>query len=357
MNNNPEDIEPSDIRELHILDPKASAELVASAMTPVAPLENIEEIPLTDQFQSAVMSATKLLAANIPKREAIISPFFLTGDLGFIYGPRGLGKTWLSTLLAVRISNGIGADCWSAPDSRRVLIVDGEMNLDASQERLRLLEAGGENLQILHHEELYQRTDGRTSLNLADPDQQNAIAQLVSDQKTDVLILDNLSCLFRGMVENDADDWEKVLPWLLDFRRSGVSVVIVHHASRAGTMRGTSRREDSAQWVISIENPSEEMEEFCGARFKTSFTKNRNTSEYCPSLLWEFEQQEEGGLSVTCTNSSIPSEFLEQVKQGVSSASCIAKNLAVSKGTVSKWAKLAAKQGLIKNENGAYRLN
>ena len=32
-----------------------------------------------------------------------------------------------------------------------------------------------------------------------------------------------------------------------------VTVIIVHHAGRSGLMRGTSKREDSAAWIIKVE--------------------------------------------------------------------------------------------------------
>ena len=55
---------------------------------------------------------------------------------------------------------------------------------------------------------------------------------------------DNLSCLFSGVKENDADASESVLQWLLTLRRHRIAVEFVHHSGRnKETMRGTSRRE------------------------------------------------------------------------------------------------------------------
>ena len=68
-----------------------------------------------------------------------------------------------------------------------------------------------------------------------------------------VVFLDNLSCLFSGVKENDADAWEVVLPWFLTLRRHRISVVVVHHSGRNKEMRGTSRREDAAFWVIRLD--------------------------------------------------------------------------------------------------------
>jgi putative DNA primase/helicase len=73
------------------------------------------------------------------------------------------------------------------------------------------------------------------------------ITEICRDKGIKVLVLDNLGCLFCGVGENDADQWEKILPWLLELRRHGISVIIVHHSGHDPTrMRGTVKREDSA---------------------------------------------------------------------------------------------------------------
>lgn len=88
-----------------------------------------------------------------------------------------------------------------------------------------------------------------------------------------VVVIDNLSCLFRGVAENEANAWEAVLPWVLDLRRAGISVVVAH-AGRNGQMRGTNRREDSAHWVQSLEPAHDDSGDFNGTRFVSRFTKN-----------------------------------------------------------------------------------
>ena len=88
-----------------------------------------------------------------------------------------------------------------------------------------------------------------------------------------VVVIDNLSCLFRGVAENEANAWEAVLPWVLDLRRAGISVVVAH-AGRNGQMRGTNRREDSAHWVQSLEPAHDDSGDFNCTRFVSRFTKN-----------------------------------------------------------------------------------
>lgn len=100
-----------------------------------------------------------------------------------------------------------------------------------------------DNLQLLNHEILFDRT-GKV-LNITNSDVQQAITQYCVSSGVKVLFLDNLSTLARGMKENEADSWELVNNWLLDLRRRKIAVVIVHHPGRNGEMRGTSKREDN----------------------------------------------------------------------------------------------------------------
>lgn len=89
-----------------------------------------------------------------------------------------------------------------------------------------------------------------------------------------MLVLDNLSTLCRTGKENEAQSWQPIQSWLLDLRRRGMSVLLVHHAGKSGDQRGTSAREDIMDTVISLRRPREySMAE--GARFQVHLTKAR----------------------------------------------------------------------------------
>ena len=62
--------------------------------------------------------------------------------------------------------------------------------------------------------------------------------------------------------------------WLLDLRRRGLSVLLIHHAGKTGVQRGTSRREDVLDTVIALKRPKD-YEPEDGARFEIHFTKHR----------------------------------------------------------------------------------
>ena len=198
-----------------------------------------------EHLAKAICSSSGLAQLNVPPREPILGEWFKEADTGFIFGARGLGKTWLAMHIGRQCAEGGSVADWKVHKPRRVLYVDGEMALDSIRERdAGLSTAPADGMFYLQHEALFHLT-GKV-LNFTSPIVQAAILEDCLRKKLEVLILDNLSCLFTGIKENDADAWELVLPWLLELRRNRIAVIIIAHAGRNGFMRGTSRREDAA---------------------------------------------------------------------------------------------------------------
>lgn len=311
-------------------------------------------------FDKAAGTSAGLGAIAIPPCQPIIGKWFKEGDLGFICGPRGLGKTWLAMLLARKCAEGSnfgGLAEWQIHGARRVLYVDGEMSLDAIRERDNALAATTtQNVTYLQHEALFHLT-GKV-LNLTDPDAQEALLEKCRREKTDMLLLDNLSCLFPGLRENDADAWERVLPWLLDLRRNRIAVIFIAHCGRNGLMRGTSRREDAAFWIINLSEVRDAGEARHGARFIARFVKNRNASDAdCPSLEWTFvKPPNDPKAHVTWKKTSVPDLFRKCIEDGLTTASDLAEEMSVSKALVSKYAAKAIKEGWLKKKGRYYAL-
>jgi hypothetical protein len=322
----------------------------------VKPPKSEDETAALAAFESALVTSRQLHAMPVTVRRFIVRPFLKEGDLGFIYAKRGDGKTWLTMLLAEAAATGGKAGAWETDGCWPVLYVDGEMPADESKRRDKALGGAGDNLIWLHHEIYFERT-GR-SLNLTDPLAQAALTEIILQRGVRLLVLDNLSCLFYGMAENDADSWELVLPWLLDLRRRKVAVVILAHAGASGLrMRGTTRREDQAFWVLKLERKDDAAEtDRRNLRFTSLFTKNRNALEdECPPMEWTFTSEPDGAATVTATPISGVELLVSWVRAGLESASDIAAEMGISKGTVSKLAKKAERLGEIVIEGRCYR--
>ena len=297
-------------------------------------------------FAQSMQAGHTFTNQSIPSRPALLGSFLRAGDCGFVFAPRGVGKTWISLLMAGAIARGESLGEWEAGDAgpQRVCYIDGEVNLPDAIERAALVDLP-DSVHWLHHEQVGDAC-GR-GINLVSPAQQSALTATLKERGINVVILDNLSCLFRGMAENEADAWELVLEWLLELRREGITVIVVAHSGRNGEMRGTSRREDAAHWILKLEDASETDSR--GARFKSRFTKNRNArdaSASCPPLIWSLAT-DGGNLSVNCERSNDVDALVEMVKAGLSTAGELAKEFNVSAGTISKWAKRAEAAGKI----------
>ena len=291
---------------------------------------------------------------GIPPRKPIMGDWFYESDLGFVFAPRGLGKTWFSLGLGVAIACKTVFGPWKVHDHAPVLYVDGEMPCRSLEQRIVGMGAD-DDLVILNHESLFHLT-GKV-LNLTDPKAQQAITRLCLEKGIKVMILDNLSCLFSGMKENDADAWESVLPWLLELRRNGIGVVIVAHSGRNGNMRGTSRREDAAFFVIRLDEVADKganLKE--GAKFIARFTKDRNSQTEQPAIEWTFQTGQDGKTSITTKEADGMAVLVEWVRDGLTTPTEIGKEMGLSTGQASKMATRAIEAGMLRKDGRGYAL-
>jgi predicted ArsR family transcriptional regulator len=309
---------------------------------------------LLERYESALCTSVELEALPIRARKPLLGRWMKEGDTGFVFGDRGGGKTWLVDAIASHLSTGRDLFEWCVPTAVDVLLVDGEMPADECRNRLKGITPGNQRLHILHHEMLFDRTG--LVMNLTDAQVQRVIRELCIKKNIKLLILDNLSCLFSGIKENDADEWEKVLNWLLDLRRRQIAVLIVHHASRSGTMRGTSKREDAAFWVIKVDAIQDHAApDESGAKFETTFTKQRNSDSPEWTRKWTFRTDADGTISIGCTEFSFDEKVLQLIQSGLISATEIADELGQHKSNVSRAATRLMEKKLIEKNGRGYR--
>lgn len=302
----------------------------------------------------ALLTDAALNSLVIPPRPSLMGDWFKAGDYGIIFGRRGLGKSWMAMALARALAEGRPLGPWECSQARRVLYVDGEMSLDDYRNRVQALSYGDGEMLTLSHQSVFNTTE--KALCLSDLGQQDELTRLCEQEHVDVLFLDNGACLFRDVAENDADDFrDKIERWLLDLRRRGIAVVLVLHAGRNGAIRGTSKREDAAFWVLRLDE-ARAAEGDHGARFITRFTKNRNAPQDPPPMDWQFKPVG-GSAEISYQEADSTAIFLQWIRDGLSNCSEIAEEMGVTKGTISKMAKRAERDGLITITNRRYQIN
>jgi putative DNA primase/helicase len=218
--------------------------------------------------------AEQLLTREIKTREMLLEPILPEQGLAMVYAYRGIGKTFLALGIAAAIASGTRFLQWRAPRSRRVLYVDGELPASTVRDRLAMVLAGieggepaPESLSIITPD-----LQKRPMPDLATMEGQRLLGPHLAG--IDLLVLDNLSALCRNGNENEGEGWLPVQEWALQLRRQGMSVLFVHHAGKNKTQRGTSRREDLLDTVITLKNPSD-YNPSEGLRCEVHFEKTR----------------------------------------------------------------------------------
>lgn len=227
-----------------------------------------------DHSELVIIGINDFLSRDLPERQHILHPWLTMQGLAMIHAPRGIGKTHFGLSVAYAIASGDKFLCWDAPMAAGVLYLDGEMPGRVMQERLAELVRSNDKepsapLKIMTPD---LQPKNRPAFNLADEDDQYQLENTLQD--ISLIVVDNISTLCRSGKENEAEGWEPMQAWALRQRARGRSVLFIHHSGKGGQQRGTSKREDVLDTVISLTHPSDYTHEQ-GARFEIKFQKNR----------------------------------------------------------------------------------
>ena len=237
----------------------------------------IREEGLGVAIRSAILDLGRFTSLRIEKRPYILKPILRPGTLGMIFSPAGYGKTMFSLALAIAVTYGVPVGEWEAETPVKTLYIDAEMAGDDLQKRLKSLTAGlGDPLAPLHvWSSDYAEREGWPRPVLTNKDYRQAIYDYVSAEKYGLVILDNKAALAPGIDESSKKDWDEINQWLLSLRFLGISAMLVHHAGKSGQQRGTSGVEDSLDFILRLEHPTD-YEEEDGCDIDVSFQKARS---------------------------------------------------------------------------------
>jgi len=203
-------------------------------------------------------------------------PAIAQQGLSMLCARRGIGKTQLATELAYGAAMGVSClgGRFKVDRPFKVIYVDGEMPARSLQERFVRISKGhnGKLPQPDYLRIVTPDLQERGIPDLATPQGQDAIEMLLGN--TDLVILDNLSSLCRRGKENESESWLPIQEWVLKLRSKGTAIMFVHHAGKKGDPRGTSRREDVLDTIISLKHPND-YKASQGARFIVKYEKSR----------------------------------------------------------------------------------
>lgn len=307
---------------------------------------NYEKAGLLMEPQIKIVGLGEFLSMKIAPREEILSPIIMTQGLSMIHAYRGIGKTHVGLGISYAVVSAGAFLKWAAPTPRRVLYLDGEMPASVIQERLAQITTNAEKeppdpdfLTIMTPD-----LQPHGVLDLSTAEGQNLLEPYL--ENIDLIVVDNVSSLCRTGRENEAEGWLPVQGWALRQRSAGRSVLFIHHSGKGGGQRGTSKREDLLDVVLSLKHPSDyEMEQ--GARFEVHLEKGRHIMGDAakPFEAW-LREDETGGTAWTFKDVSeaTADRVVVLFKEGLSQVD-IATELGVNKSTVCRSIRKAKAEG------------
>jgi KaiC/GvpD/RAD55 family RecA-like ATPase len=218
-----------------------------------------------------VFSLSDLL--GLKPEEYVLYPVLKPGFYCLIYGGSGVAKTWVALHLAIALSQGeTPFDKWAFRGNAplNVLYVAGEMSVNEFGERLRKL------LEKQEANPCFKFI--REDLDLTNADDQERIVKVVNEQKSKIVVLDNLSTLAtNGHMEGQ---FEIVLALIRNLQATGIIVILVHHENREGDFKGSGKIElvaDQSLHLFSAGN-GEKIELLVRAEKVRSTSKSEQTA-------------------------------------------------------------------------------
>src|SRR5690348_8656648 len=193
-----------------------------------------------------ILTAAQLMAADRPPRSDLLTPWLASDTAALVYGPPGIGKSFLALGIAWAVASGEGFLGWRAPRPRRVLYVDGEMGAAELRARLALFGKLPDNLSIVPHDR-----PGGARLDLGEED---GIVRLMAGwNDPQLLVLDTLSALSpSARADRDPERQDALHCFLLHLKQSRRAVLMVDHANKRGALNGRASRARAADLVMAL---------------------------------------------------------------------------------------------------------
>ena len=213
-----------------------------------------------------MLTAAALLTADLAPRTDILAPLLASDSAALVYGPSGIGKSFLALGVAWAVASGGSFLGWQAPRRHRVLYVDGELGAAELRERLALFGAPPEQLVI--------SAPDLGSGELLDLTEKAGIARLMMAwNDPELVVLDPLSTL-AGLGSGDAERWDRLQRFLLHQRANRRAVLMVYHVNKDGELHGTSQRRNALDLMMALRWPQPALPSG-NARFEIHFEKSR----------------------------------------------------------------------------------
>lgn len=311
-------------------------------------------------LETLACTSTEFLAKKFKRPQVLLRPILRDQSLTMIYAKAGAGKSFLIHSIATALTRSDYEDIeigpWTVRRQCGVLLIDGELPAGEIQDRLKGMaksmgkESEDHPLQVLTAEEI--AVNFNQQLNLTNPLWREAISShLAKHSEYKIVVIDNISSLVPGVNENAKQDWDPINQWLLSLRRTGNSVILIHHANKKGGDRGHSGRLDNLDNVIVLEDVGAADQ----VKFQVIFQKCRylKPGDGKPFILELTESK--GGFSWKTEAVKESDKTLKEVVRLLSEKRItqrqVADEIGISQSRVSQLRRAAIKYGYLGTKN------
>jgi len=247
---------------------------------------------------------------------------------------------------------------WAADQPRRVLYVDGEMDVhdlaDRTQQLISVLpgidkDQAIENLQLLAFRDQFPDS---WFPDLNEGAHRDWLIETAEEEQVDLVVLDNFSTLVTVEDENAASAMNPILDVMRHLQRLGCAVLLVHHARKNGggdgSYRGSQKLSVTCNTIIRLEpSPSDAVDGAASFKMVWEKVRARRTEEVHDRQA----TLSDSGWAYEISNKPELMEYVRMVRsRDYETAESLATALGVVKSTVTKRKQAAVAAGLISME-------
>ena len=281
---------------------KVIPENMPEQLPPIQVLDDTAFIKLARQYKIYIPEDISeyvdgRINTNLTKKHEpifLVTPILKEKTLTVIFAPAGIGKTWLGLSMGLCLSNGIDIfPHWKvSPAPRKVLYVLGEMDREEIENRVCDIKKGYQ----IKADNKYLMTRRVYDKDISESKGQMRVEKYIRDLNnlgdgmTSVLILDNLNTLAENA--SFKAGWDRLFAWIEKIKRSGITVILIHHTNKDGKYLGTSNIKNKADFMIHASETNEvadKLHKLCAGSTRSS--KDKKLHEIKQILIAERQEE------------------------------------------------------------------